>query len=131
MHQIPFNRPALLACMILRAVVGGLWYAPFGFGPAFRRLTGCSPAEMQARLPMAIVSDVVGSVIMTFILTYAVYYAGAASWATGLAVGLLNGFGFIAVTHVALVLYETRPFKLFPINNGHQAPAVMSAVSAE
>jgi hypothetical protein len=87
---------------------------------------------MMARLPAAILSDVVGAVIMTFILAHAVYYAGAVTWATGAAVGLFNWLGFIAVTHFALVMYEKRPFKLFLINNGYQALslAVMGALLA-
>ncbi len=109
-----------------------LWYAPPTFGPAFMRLTGCSPEEMKARLPRAIVSDLVGSLIMAFILVHAVHYAGAQTWLTGAAVGLLNWLGFIAVTHFALVAYEKRPFRLFVINNGYQALAlaIMGAILA-
>ena len=121
MQEISFNWAAILTCVLLRVIVGGVWYSPIGFGPAFMKLTDCSPADMKARLPMAVTSDVVGALILTFILAHAVYYAGATTVPTGIAVGLFNWLGFVAVTHFALVMYEKRPFKLFLINNGYQA----------
>ena len=132
MHEIPFNWLAIAACVVLRVVFGGLWYAPFAFGLTCVSLTGCTPDEMKARLPKALISDIIGGLIMAFILAHAVYYAGATTWAAGLAVGLFNWLGFIAVTHFALVMYEKRPLKLFLINNGYQALtlAAMGAILA-
>lgn len=121
MHEIPMNWTAMAIAAAARVILGMIWYSPILFGPSFMHLTGCSEGEMKARLPTAILSDVVGALVMTFILAHAVYYAGAISWQTGLAVGLFNWLGFVAVTHFALVMYEKRPFKLFLINNGYQA----------
>ncbi len=132
MQEFPINYLAVLIAAAVRVVVGAIWYSPVIFGPAFMRLAQCSEAEMKARLPRAVISDVIGSLIMAFILVHAVHYAGATTWLTGVAVGLLNWFGFIAVTHFALVMYEKRPFRLFLINNGYQALAlaIMGAVLA-
>ncbi len=132
MQEFPINYWAVLVAALVRMAVGMAWYSPPVFGPAFMRLANCSQEEMKARLPRAVVSDAVGSLIMAFILVHAVHYAGAASWLTGAAVGLLNWFGFIAVTHFALVMYEKRPFQLFLINNGYHAVAlaIMGAILA-
>ena len=132
MHEIPLNWAAILVAAVVRTVIGFLWHAPFAFGPAFMRLTGCGEAEMKARLPAAVLSDLIGSLIMSFILVHAVYYAGARTAPTGVAVGLFNWLGFVAVTHFGLVAFEKRPFKLFAINTGCQAVAlaVMGAILA-
>lgn len=132
MKEIPLNWVAILLAAAVRIVIGFLWYAPFSFGPVFMRLTGCTEQEMKARLPGALVSDVIGALLMSFILAHAVYYAGASTPLTGVAVGLFNWLGFIAVTHFALVAYEKRPFKLFLLNNGYQALslAAMGAILA-
>lgn len=121
MHEIPMHWLPMLAAVLVRVILGAIWYSPVAFGPAFMRLSGCSEQEMKARLPLAAASDLIGAIIMTFILAHAVYYAGATSWGTGAAVGLFNWLGFVAVTHFALVMYEKRPFKLFLVNNGYQA----------
>ena len=132
MQEFPINFLAVVVAAIVRMIVGMIWYSPILFGPAFLKLAGCSPEEMKARLPRAVVSDLVGSLIMAFILVHAVHYAGAQTVLTGIAVGLLNWLGFIAVTHFALVVYEKRPFRLFVINNGYQAIAlaIMGAILA-
>jgi uncharacterized protein DUF1761 len=132
MQEFPINYLAVLVAALARIVVGMAWYSPPAFGPTFMRLTNCSPEEMKARLPRAIVSDVVGSLVMAFILVHAVHYAEAQTWLTGAAVGLLNWFGFIAVTQFALVMYEKRPLQLFWINNAYQALAlaIMGAILA-
>jgi hypothetical protein len=87
---------------------------------------------MKARLPAALVSDIIGSLIMSFILVHAVYYAGASTVGQGVAVGLFNWLGFVLVTHFGLVAFEKRPMRLFAINMGFQALslAVMGALLA-
>jgi hypothetical protein len=121
MKEIPLHLLPILAAGLIRVVIGGLWYSPLVFGPAFMRLTGCTDGEMKARLPAALASDIVGSLIMSFILVHAVYYAGASTPGEGAAVGLFNWLGFVLVTHFGLVAFEKRPAKLFAINMGFQA----------
>jgi Protein of unknown function (DUF1761) len=125
MQEFPINFLAVVAAAAVRMAVGMLWYSPIAFGPTFLRLTGCTPEEMKARLPKGILTDAVGSLIMAFILVHAVHYAGATTLATGAAVGLLNWLGFVAVTHFALVIYEKRPPRLFLVNTGYQAIALL------
>jgi hypothetical protein len=132
MNEIPLHWLPIVAAAVLRVIIGFLWYAPFTFGPQFMHLTGCSEAEMKARLPKAMLSDGIGALIMSFILVHAVYYAGARTPATGAAVGIFNWIGFILVTHFSLVAYEKRPFRLFLLNNGYQfiSLAAMGALLA-
>ena len=132
MHPIPFNWLAFAAAVAARVVIGMIWYSPPLFGRAFSQLTGRSAQDIQAGLPLSLLSDVIGAAVMAFILAHAVYYAGAASWLFGAVVGLLNWLGFIVVTQVALVMYEKRPMRLFLINTAQWGVvlAVMGAIFA-
>jgi hypothetical protein len=120
-QDIGINWLALILAVIARMIIGMLWYSPPLFGPSFLRLTGCTPDELRARLPMALLSDFIGALIMAFILAQTIAFAGAASLVSGATIGLFCWLGFISVTHFALVMYEKRPYELFLINNGYQA----------
>jgi hypothetical protein len=123
--HIAMNVWAILTAAVAKFLLGWLWYAPFLFGKAWQRLTGCTPEDMKARLPKAIAGDLLTSVIMAFVLVHAVRYAGATTPAQGSAVGFLNWLGFVFVATFIPVLYEGRPFKLFLINNGFHLLGLM------
>ncbi len=125
MQDIAINYWALLVAALLRIVVGGLWYSPFAFAPAWRDLVGLDEARMKAGLPKAIVIDVIGSLVMAFVLVHAVVYAGAAGVGQGAAVVFFNWLGFIAVILLGVTIYEQRPLKLFFINAGFNLIALV------
>src|SRR5579862_5806377 len=102
MHPIPINWLAFAAAVVARVAIGMAWYSPIAFGKAFAQLTGRTPQEIRAGLPLSILSDVIGALVMAFILAHAVYYAGAQTWLYGAIVGLFNWLGFVVVTQVAL-----------------------------
>jgi Protein of unknown function (DUF1761) len=118
MREISVDYWAVLVAAIVRIALGALWYSPFLFAKSWQELAGISKLEMKARLPKALIVDIIGSVVMAFVLVHAIRYAGAATIAQGAVVGFFNWLGFIAVTMLGLVFYENRPFKLFLINNG-------------
>ena len=121
MQEIHINAIALVLAILVRMIIGMLWYSPVLFGPSFMRLTGCTPHDLRARLPMALLSDLLGSLIMAFVLEQFVVFAGAGDVVGGATVGLLAWLGFISVTHFTLVMYEKRPYELFLVSNGYQA----------
>jgi hypothetical protein len=120
MQEFPINYPALLVAAIGRTVIGAIWYSPMAFGPSWMQLVGCTERDMKARMPRALVLDLIGNVLMAFVLVHAVHYAGAMRVAQGAAVGLFNWLGFVMVATLFGVTFEGRPFKLFAINNGFQ-----------
>lgn len=119
MQPIAINLLALGACVIVRFIVGGLWFSPLAFMKPWQAETGVGDEAMKARLPAALVSDLIGSILMAIVLAHAVRYAGASTLLTGAAVGVLNWLGFIAVTTFARVAYEGASLRLFSISSGY------------
>jgi hypothetical protein len=132
MRHIPINFLALAVATLAKMVLGALWYSPVLFGNSWMKLVNCTPEQMKAVMPKALITDVIGTFIQAFVLVHAVHYAGADSIGLGAAVGFLNWLGFIAVTTLAITIYEKKPFKLFFINNGFQLLSllIMGAIVA-
>jgi hypothetical protein len=120
MQQFPINWWALLAAIIARMVLGGIWYSPVLFLNRWMALTGRTHAEMNSRMPMLLAIDLISSAVMAFVLVHAVHYAGATGWAQGAAVGFFNWLGFVGTVTLGITLYERKPFALFVITNGWQ-----------
>jgi hypothetical protein len=133
MQQFPINPWALLVSIIVRMVLGGLWYSPLLFLGQWMALTGRTDADMRGRMPMLLAADLLGSLVVAFVLVHAIHYAGAVTWAQGAAVGFFNWLGFIATVTLGITLYERKPFALFVITNGWQLISllVMGAILAE
>jgi hypothetical protein len=80
MAQFPINWWALLAAVVARMVLGGIWYSPLLFLNRWLALTGRSHADMNSRMPMLLLVDLVSSLIRAFVLFHAIHYAGAVNW---------------------------------------------------
>jgi uncharacterized protein DUF1761 len=132
MQHFPINFVALAVATLAKIFLGALWYSPVLFAEPWMELVNCTPEQMKAAMPKALLADVIGTFIQAFVLVHAVHYAGANSIGMGAAVGFLNWLGFIAVTTLAITIYEKKPFKLFLINNGFQLLSllIMGAIVA-
>ena len=132
MQTFPINYAALAAAAILRTILGMVWYSPAAFGRPWIALVGCTSEDMRARLPRALVVDLIGNFVMAFVLVHATHYAGAAGIGPGAAVAFFNWIGFVAVATLFDVNFAGRPFKLFLINNGFQLLSllIMGAIVA-
>jgi hypothetical protein len=126
MRSFPINYWVLLAAVVIRMVLGGLWYSPLLFLGRWMALTGRSHADMNSRMPMLLLVDLVSSLVMAFVLVHAVHYAGAVTPAQGAAVGFFNWLGFVATVTLGITLYERKPFALFVITNGWQLISLMA-----
>jgi hypothetical protein len=126
MQQFPINWWVLLAAVVVRMVLGGLWYSPLLFLNRWMALTGRTHADMNSRMPMLLAVDFVSSLVMAFVLAHAVHYAGAVTWAQGAAVGFFNWLGFVATVTLGITLYERKPFALFVIANGWQLISLLA-----
>lgn len=117
--EVPVNVGAVAVAALAGYVVGGLWYGPL-FGETWRKLSGAAEAKPT---PPVIVIGLISSLIMSFVLSYALLYADAYHRTSGVTSGLLAGFfswlGFIAPVTVGSVLYESKPWKLWLLNNGY------------
>ena len=125
MPEIPINWVAVLVAAVVRLVIGGLWYAPFAFGPMWQKTVGITQDQMLKAMPRAIAVNAVGSLLMAFILEHAVVYAQATSLLQGAAVGALNWLGFVAVVLVATNVYEQRPLRSAYVSAGFNLVALV------
>jgi hypothetical protein len=126
MQEISINWLSLILAVLMKMVLGAVWFSPPLFLKSWLAAAGVSEAEMRERMPKALAVDLVGAVIMAFVLVHAVKYAGAQGVAQGAAVGFLNWLGFIAVATLSATIHEHRPSKLWLIGNGYQLVSLIA-----
>lgn len=114
----PLNWIAILVAIIIRMVVGTIWYSPIAFVKPWQALTGVTPESMQKGLVRAIVIDLVMSAIMAFALANIIVASNITDWGNGAIAGAWIWLGFVLATHLPLWAYENRPLKLIAINAG-------------
>ena len=127
MQPVSINLAALLVVALLRTVIGAIWYSPALFGGAWIGEVGCTEADMKARMPKALIFDIIGNILLVFVLIHAVRYAGAMTLAQGAVVGFFNWLGFIMIALLFGVIFEGRSVRLFAINNGYQLLSMLIA----
>jgi len=115
---IPINWLAVIAAVIIRMVVGYIWYSPAAFVKPWQALTGVTPESMKAGLGKAIGVDIVMSIVMAFAMANIIGASGINDWFNGAIAGLWLWLGFVLATHLPLWAYENRPLKLVAINAG-------------
>lgn len=115
------NWLAVVVAAALTFGVGGLWYSPLLFGPAWQKLCGLKDEELMTGVGKAYggaaICALIGSVNLAFFL-------GAESTAAfGFAAGAATGIGWIATGLATTFLFERRPMKLIAIDAGYHAVA--------
>jgi hypothetical protein len=130
MQPVPIHAGPFIVAVLVKIVVGALWYSPLLFLKEWQRLSGVSDEAMKGGMAKGMITWIVGALLMTFVLAHAVYYAGAKSFATGAAVGFFNWLGFILVVQLDDWAAAKRPLKLLAITAGANLVAlvIMGAV---
>jgi hypothetical protein len=120
---------AVLVAAISAFVLGGLWYAPFLFGGAWKKANGSGADE----LPPAGVKVFVISFLLSLVMAVnlAMFLNDAKTnlvW--GATAGFLAGFGWVAMGIGIVSLFERRPWLYVLVNGGYLtvALAVMGAI---
>jgi hypothetical protein len=116
--MVPINWLAVLAAVVIRMLVGGLWYSPLLFVKPWQALTGVTPETMRSGLGKAIALDLVMSLLMAVVLAEILGLAHIADWLNGALIGAWAWLGFVLATQLPLMTYENRPLKLVAINTG-------------
>lgn len=126
MPEVILNYWAILAAAIASMVIGALWYGPV-FGKFWMTLSGVDPKKIEADkkngMGKLYAINFVGSLFMSYVLANALIFASAYTNITGLGSGLMTGFfnwiGFVAPVTLGTVLWESKPWKLWFLNNGY------------
>ena len=132
MQPVPIHAAPFLVAVLIKFVIGWVWYSPLLFLKQWQQLSGVTDEQMRGGMGKGIVTWIAGSVVMTFVLAHAVYYAGASTAVLGAAVGFVNWLGFIFVVQLDAWAADKRPFKFVAINAGSNliALVIMGAILA-
>jgi hypothetical protein len=128
MQEVSANPWALAACVVIRLVVGALWYSPPLFLKPWLKMTGVTPKQMSQGFVKNVTTDLVLALVMAFVLLHAIRYAmpGSKDLGLGLVVAFLNWLGLVMPVQLATTNYEKKPFKYFLITGGYQLVTILA-----
>jgi hypothetical protein len=118
MQPVPIHTWPFIVAVLIKFVVGWLWYSPALFLRQWQALSGVTNEQQLSGMGKSIAIWVLGSVLMAFVLAHAVAYAGANTFVKGAEVGFANWVGFVLVIALDAYAAEKRPFQLVAINSG-------------
>jgi hypothetical protein len=123
------NDLMVLLAAVAAFAVGGIWYSPPFFGPAWMRAQGYSPekmAEMRARSPQArsMVITFISQFVMAVVLAYLMRWIGITGVKPGVLFGLLIWVGFAGTVALIANTFSDRPLRVFFIESGYQLVSI-------
>ena len=77
MPEFSINGYAVLTGVVVKMLIGTLWYSPLLFVKRCLAIVGVSEAQMQANLARCIIVDLAGTIVTGFAMAGAVFYVGA------------------------------------------------------
>lgn len=127
--EIPINYVAVVVAAVANMMLGFIWYGPL-FGKQWVSLMGWSEAELKAGQEQmqkegwkTYVPQFIGSLIMSYILAHYFIFASTYTNTFGVLGGFMVGFwswlGFVAPVMLGSVLWDGKPWKLFPLQSGY------------
>ena len=126
MHGFDVNWLAVLSAAIARFVIGGIWFAPFAFGPGWGRAVGIEAEAAKARMGRAMLVDFVAGFVLAWVLANLFQFLGVNRVVSGARVAFFLWLGFIAAPFLSMTMYEGRPMKLFGITAGFWLVAMLA-----
>lgn len=117
---------AVLVAAIVYMALGALWYSPKAFGKIWVELAGLKPEDCtkeKAREGFAFAS--VCALGLGFVLLHFVRSTGTEGLWDGLKLGLRIGVGLLGFTTLPTYIFSNRPKRLFLIDVGYPATAIL------
>lgn len=132
MQPVPLHAGPFLVAVLVKIVVGWVWFSPAGFLRQWQTVSAVTDEQMRGGMAKGMATWIVGSIVMTFVLAHAVAYAGATTVGQGMTVGFWNWVGFIFVVQMDQWAAAKRPFQLVLLNSGSYLVAlvIMGAILA-
>lgn len=130
MSDLDFNLVAVFVAAAAGFAVGGIWYAPFLFGPLWSRM---SPLEEDQRGSSG-TREYAVSVASTIVQALVLYVILRATDSLAIAHALWTGFllwaGFTAAPSLSEAVFSRRPMGAWLVDSGHRlfVTLVMAAV---
>ncbi len=123
------NDLAILIATMAAFAVGGVWYSPPFFGPAWMRAHGYTAdkmVEMRVAKPPArsMAITFVSQFVMAVALAYLMRWAGVTGVKPGMMFGLLIWAGFAGTVALIANTFSDKPLKVFIIESGYQLVSI-------
>ena len=123
------NDLMVLLAAVAAFALGGIWYSPPFFGPAWMRAHGYTPekmAEMRATKPQGrtMIVTFVAQLVMAAVLAYLMRWIGITGVKPGILFGLLVWAGFAGTVALIANIFSDKPFKVFVIESGYQLVSI-------
>ena len=118
MHGFEVNWLAVLIAAIVRFAIGGVWFAPFAFGPSWGRLVGIDAEAARARMARAMIVDFIAGFVLAWVLANVLQFLGVNRFVSGARVSFFLWLGFIAMPFLSMTMYEGRPMRLYAVTSG-------------
>jgi hypothetical protein len=123
------NDLMVLLAAVAAFAVGGVWYSPPFFGPAWMRANGYTPhkmIEMRVAKPQArsMAITFVSQFVMAVVLAYLMRWIGITGVKPGILFGLLIWAGFAGTVALIANVFSDKPFRVFIIESGYQLVSI-------
>ena len=118
MHGFDVNWLAVLIAAVARFAIGGVWFAPFAFGPSWGRLAGIDAQSAKARMGRAMAVDFIAGFVLAWVLANLLQFLGVNRLVSGARVSFFLWLGFIAMPFLSATMYEGRPMRFYAITAG-------------
>jgi hypothetical protein len=111
------NWLAVVACVIASMIIGGVWFSPKGFYPAWWKAIGKTDKDVPGDQSMSgmwivwalvVLSSFVQAVFMSLMVTAMGSISGGATLASGAMAGFLLWLGFVAPSSLTNKLFADR-----------------------
>jgi len=112
------NLWAVLVASLTAFLLGGLWYAPIGFGKAWQREKGLKPDARPPRSP-AVTFGLAFLLSLLAAGVFAMFLGPHPSMQLALGAGFAAGFAWVAASLGINYLFEQKSLRLFCINGGY------------
>lgn len=130
MTDLDFNIVAVLVAAAAGFAVGGIWYAPFLFGPLWSRM---SPLEedQRGRSGMREYTISVACTVVHALVLYLVLLATKSlAIAPALWMAILLWAGFTAAPSLSEAVFSRRPLGAWLVDSGHRLAVVLVMAAA-
>lgn len=132
MQELDFNLVAVLVAAAAGFAVGGVWYAPFLFGPLWSRL---SPMEEDQRGSSGMRQYTVAvacTIVQALVLYLMLLSTETMAFASALWMGFLLWAGFTAAPSLSEAVFSRRPVGVWLVDSAHRllVTLVMAVVLA-
>ncbi len=122
MPQASVNLFAVVVAAAASMLLGGLWYSPILFGKTWMKLARITSAKGAIR---GYIMGFFSALIMSYVLAHFIDYTQATTISAGLATGFWLWLGFIATVSLGTILWESKPFMLYVLNNAYNLLALI------